>query len=115
MPYVVRQADQKAEDENDDEDENDWGRKEASRKSHTRVVAMLTRLIDRFDADGTRHRGSGFPSSASPIVLVVVVVLVLDLFASAKAGAFHFERNDITIICGTLRLKPWAELFCPFG
>jgi hypothetical protein len=26
------------EDENDDEDENDWGRKEASRKSHTRVV-----------------------------------------------------------------------------
>jgi hypothetical protein len=88
---------------------------EASRKSHTRVVAMLTRLIDRFDADGTRHRGSWFPSSASPIVLVLVVVLVLDLSASAKAGAFHFERNDITIICGTLRLKPWAELFCPFG
>jgi hypothetical protein len=28
-------------------DEDDWGRKEASRKSHTRVVAMLTRLIDR--------------------------------------------------------------------
>jgi hypothetical protein len=25
------------EDENDDEDENDWGRKEASRKSHTPI------------------------------------------------------------------------------
>jgi hypothetical protein len=43
---------------------------------------MLTRLIDRFDADGTRHRGSWFPSSASPIVLVLVVVLVLGLLVS---------------------------------
>ena len=47
--------DQKAEDENDDED--DLG-KEASRKSHTSVVAMLTRLIDRFDTDDTRNRES---------------------------------------------------------
>jgi hypothetical protein len=46
------------EDENDDEDGNDRGRKEASRKSHTRVVAMLTRLIDRFDTDDTRNRES---------------------------------------------------------
>ena len=47
-----------------------------------RLVAMLTRLIDRFETDDTRNRG--FPSSASPIVLVLVVVLVLDLFAGEQ-------------------------------
>ena len=47
-----------------------------------RLVAMLTRLIDRFETDDIRNRG--FPSSASPIVLVLVVVLVLDLFAGEQ-------------------------------
>jgi hypothetical protein len=48
----------KAEDENDDED--DWGRKQAGpgKEMLARVVAMLTRLIDRFDTDDTRNRGS---------------------------------------------------------
>ena len=55
VPSIV--LDQKAEDENDDEDEDDLG-KEAGRKSHTCVVAMLTRLIDRFDTDDTRNRES---------------------------------------------------------
>ena len=48
-----------------------------------RVVAMQTRLINRFDT--RRYPQSWvFSSSASPIVLVVVVVLVLDLFARER-------------------------------
>jgi hypothetical protein len=57
LAWYVRLT-KRAEDENDDEDEDDWGRKEASRKSHTRLVGMLTRLIDCFDTDDTRNRGS---------------------------------------------------------
>ena len=49
-----------------------------------RVVAMLTRLIDRFDPDDSRNVGSQFSSSASSIVLVLVVVLVLDLLARER-------------------------------
>jgi hypothetical protein len=61
---------------------------------------MLTRLIDRFDTDDTRYRGSQFPSSASPIVLVLVVVLVLDLLASAKDGVFAYAPGFIRVPFG---------------
>jgi hypothetical protein len=49
----AERAHQKAEDENDDED--DWGRKQAGpgKEMLARVVAMPTRLIDRFDPDDT--------------------------------------------------------------
>ena len=48
----------KAEDENDDED--DWGSKQAGTGKETlaRVIAMQTRLIDRFETNDTRDRGS---------------------------------------------------------
>ena len=43
-----------------------------------RIVAMLTRLVDRFDTDEVRVRAESSPFST--IVPIIVLELVLDVF-----------------------------------
>ena len=60
-------------------------KQEPGKEMLARVVAMLTRLIDRFDADDTPQSRVLAPSSASPIV----IVLVLDFFAHEQMNPWE--------------------------
>ena len=73
---------------------------------------------DRSIGSALQQHACGFSCLLpSPIVLVVVLVLGLDLFVRSRLEKqpTDLQQHRHYMRDGTLRLKPWAKLFCPSG